>query len=93
VVLALGSYYFCTRLCTASSSDGLQYTDGDKELVERVAAGDERAMEAFLKFLYRESLDEDLTLNDLLTVLKVSSFRSLESQYQECLMATINPKP
>jgi hypothetical protein len=39
--------------------------------VERVAPGDERGMEAFLEFMYKGSLDKDLLLQDILTVLKV----------------------
>jgi hypothetical protein len=73
VVLASGSDYFRTRVCTPSSSDGLKYTDGDKELVERVAAEDVRAMEAFLEFLYKDSIAETLPLLEILRVLKVSS--------------------
>jgi hypothetical protein len=72
LVLAAGSDYFHTRLCTPSSSDGLLYTDGDKVLVERVADGDEKGMEAYLEFLYKESFDESLPLRDMLAVLKVS---------------------
>jgi hypothetical protein len=72
VILAAGSDYFKMRLCTPSSSEGLQYTDGDRVLVERIPAGDERAMEAYLEFLYKDGLDETLTLLEILTVLKVS---------------------
>jgi hypothetical protein len=74
LVLVAGSDYFRTRLCTPSSSVGLQYTDGDRILVERIAAGDERAMEAFLKFLYEDSFDETLPLLETLAVLKVYLF-------------------
>jgi hypothetical protein len=45
--------------------------DGEKELVERVAIGDERAMEAFLEFLYKGRLDKDLPLLEVLRVLQV----------------------
>jgi hypothetical protein len=76
VVLAAGSDYFRTRLCTPSSSDGLKYTDEERVLVERIADGDERAMEAYLAFLYKESFDESLPLQDMLKVLKVSSLPS-----------------
>jgi hypothetical protein len=48
VILAAGSDYLDKRLCTPSSAEGLQYTDGDRVLVERIPAGDERAMEAYL---------------------------------------------
>jgi hypothetical protein len=59
-------------VCTPSSLGGLQYTDGDKVLVERIAAGDERAMEVFLEFLYKDSFAETLPLLEILRVLKVS---------------------
>jgi hypothetical protein len=71
LVLADGSDYFRTRLCTASSSDGLQYKDEDGVIVERMAEEDVQAMETFLKFLYEGSLDESLPVKDILTVLKV----------------------
>ena len=72
LALAAGSDYFNKRLCTPSTSEGLQYTDGDRVLVERIHAGDERAMEAYLEFLYKDSLDETLSLIEILTVLQVS---------------------
>jgi hypothetical protein len=72
LVLAAGSDYFRTRLCTPSSSDGLQYTDGDRVIVERVANEDVKGMEAYLEFLYKGSFDESLPLLDMLAVLKVS---------------------
>jgi hypothetical protein len=71
VVLSEASEYFRTRLGTQSSSDGIQYMDGDGVLVERVAAEDVHAMEAFLQFLYTEGLDKNLPPQDVLKVLKV----------------------
>jgi hypothetical protein len=71
VVLSEASEYFRTRLGTPSSSDGIQYMDGDGVLVERVAAQDVQAMEAFLQLLYTETLDEDLPPQEALKVLKV----------------------
>jgi hypothetical protein len=51
--------------------------DGGRVIVERVEDGDEKGMEVFLEFLYRESFEENLPLHDMLTVLKVS-FLALE---------------
>ena len=45
--------------------------DGDRILSEYVAAGEEKGMEAFFAFLYKERFDESLPLSDMLKVLKV----------------------
>jgi hypothetical protein len=82
-VLKGGDEVFVKLVDGVHTEGDTELMDGGRVLREQVAAGEEKGMEAFLEFLYKERFDESLPLSDMLIVIKV---HFLSRELSECVI-------